>query len=187
MSNGAAPVPEEIYATLASQANELMVQKLFQGLTVAFSQRVKRMHLLVHTTGGFIGDGVVIYNFLRKLPFEVITYNGGWIQSVGVVAFLGAKQRKASKTATFMIHRSHFSSGVPASSQQLQAIADSLTIHDRTIETILRAHITMPDDKWEIHKHADLHMTADDALKYGLIDEIADFEPPLGATIFNVV
>lgn len=176
----------DIYATLVGQVNDLMLQKLFHGLTVAMNNKVQRVHLVVQTTGGFIGDGVAAYNFIRNLPLEIIVYNIGWVQSIGVVLFLGAHKRKASKTATFMVHRAH-SSPVQASSAQLQAIADSLAIDDTRIEQILRQHITMPDDKWIIHKNADLHINADDALAYGIVDEITDFAPPLGATIFNVL
>ncbi len=177
----------EVFATLAGPVNEIMVQKLFQGLTIAMNNQVQRIHLLVQSTGGFIGDGVAIYNFLSKLPIEIVSYNVGSVQSIAVIAFLGAQKRKASKTATFMIHRAHFSSQVPASSAQLQAVANSLAVDDARIEEILKGHLTMPDDKWIIHSHADLYITAKEALEYGLIDEITDFAPPLGAQIFNVV
>ncbi len=177
----------EIYATLAGPVNEFMVQKVFQGFTVAMNNRVKRIHLLMQSTGGVVGDGVAIYNFIKNLPIEVIAYNGGQVQSIAVIAFLAAKKRKVSKTATFMIHRSHFSAGIPASSHELKAIAESLAIDDTRTESILRAHIQMPADKWEVHDNANLFLDADDSVKYGIADEITDFCPPLGATIFNVV
>lgn len=180
--------PSEIYATLAGPINEAMVQRVFQSFTLAMNNQVRTLHLLMQSTGGFIGDGIAIYNFIRNIPLEVITYNGGFVQSVAVVSFLGAKEkRKASKTATFMIHRAKFSTPIPASSAQLKGMADSVTIDDARMEQILRAHITMPDEKWKVHKCADLHITAEQALEYKIINEIADFSPPLGATIFNVL
>ena len=182
------PTPtNEIYGTLVSGVNEGMLQKLMNVIAIAASNKVDRIHLLMHSTGGFVNDGIAGYNFLRTLPLDVILYNVGSIQSIASVMFLGANKRKASKAATFMIHRSHFSSPIPASSAQLHAVAQSLALDDSRMEEILRSHITMPADKWEIHKHADLFLTAQDALSYGIIDEIADFAPPLGATLFNVV
>lgn len=181
------PDVTEVYALLAAPVNEFMVQRIFQTFGIAMSNKVLRIHLLMQTTGGVIGDGIAIYNFIRKLPIEVIAYNGGSVQSIGAIAFLGAQKRKASKTATFMIHRAHFSGGIPASSGQLEAIANALTLDDARMEVILRSHIKMPDSKWEIHNHADLYMTAEEALEDKIIDEITDFAPPLGGTIFNIV
>ena len=96
----------EIYATLAGQVNEYMVQKFFQGIAIAMSNKVQRIHLLIQSTGGFICDGIALYNYIRKLPIEVIAYNVGSVQSIAVIAFLGAQKRKASKTATFMCRSS---------------------------------------------------------------------------------
>lgn len=177
----------EVYATLAGMVNEYMVQKVFQGFTTAMSNHVQKIHLLIQSMGGNVGDGIAIYNFLTHLPIEVIAYNGGSVQSIAVLAFLGAKKRKVSKTATFMLHRSHFSGGVPATSHELKAIAESLALDDARTQIILRAHIRMPEDQWIVHENASLFLSADKSIEYGIADEIADFAPPPGATIFNVV
>lgn len=184
--NGADNKINEVFATLAGQINEQTVGKVFQSAAIAMTNKVQRIHLLMQTTGGLVGDGVALYNYLRNLPMEIIAYNAGAVQSIGVITFLGAKKRKASKTATFMIHRTHFTSQIPTSSAQLQAVTDSIAIDDERTEMILRDHLTMPSDKWDVHNHANLVLTAEDALEYGLIDEIADFSPPTEATIFNI-
>jgi ATP-dependent Clp protease, protease subunit len=183
----APPLQEDIYGVFAGFIDQLAVQKFFNNGVVAINRGAKRAHLLIQSNGGVIGDGVALYNFLRNIPIEVIAYNMGAVQSIGVIAFLGAKKRKATKTATFMIHRSQFSGSVPAKSEQLQAVTESLTIDDARMRDILRANIVMPEDKWSVHAHADLFLTAQQALEYKLIDEIAEFAPPLGATIFNVL
>src|SRR5207249_2269497 len=38
-------------------------------------------------------------------PVELTAYNSGTVASGAVIAFLGAKKRKASASATFMLHR----------------------------------------------------------------------------------
>lgn len=181
------PISEEAYGTLAGPVNEFMVQRIFSDFTIAINKKVKVIHLLFQSTGGSVGDGIAIYNYIRNLPIEVIAYNGGSVQSIAVVSFLGAKERKASKTATFMIHRTKLASNIPATSRQLEAAAESIAVDDRRTEFVLHEHIKMPSDKWKIHKDADLVITADQALKYGIIDEITDFLPKPGATIFNLV
>jgi ATP-dependent Clp protease, protease subunit len=63
----------------------------------------------MQTTGGNVQDGVCLYNYFRTLPVDLSVYNVGSISSAGVIAYLGAKNRKAATLATFMIHRSHAS------------------------------------------------------------------------------
>jgi ATP-dependent Clp protease, protease subunit len=146
--NAPQPIQEEIYGTFAGFIDQLAVQKFFNSFAIAMNNRVRKVHLLIQSSGGVIADGVALYNFIRNIPIEVVTYNMGSVQSIGVIVFLGAKQRKAVKTATFMIHRSQFSSSIPAQSHQLQSVAQSLTIDDARLKEILTSNIVMPDEKW---------------------------------------
>jgi ATP-dependent Clp protease protease subunit len=43
---------------------------------------------LVQSTGGFVGDGIAIYNYLRNVPIEIIAYNGGMVSSIAVLVFI---------------------------------------------------------------------------------------------------
>ena len=95
----------EIYATLAAPIDGALVQKIFAALNVAVTQKVETVHLLLHSTGGVIPDGIALYNYLRALPINLVTYNAGLISSIAVLPFLAAKERKASASARFMIHK----------------------------------------------------------------------------------
>ena len=180
------PPPKTIYASLAGNVDIQMVQRVFGGFAIAVNERVDTVHLLVHSPGGLIGDGIGIYNYLRKLPLNVETYNGGTVGSIAVLIFLAGKQRKASSTATFTLHRSHFTANAPATTDTLEAVASALRIDDGRIEKILKEHIKLPVDQWELHEKADLTITATDALKYGLIHEISDFVVEPGSQLYNL-
>lgn len=185
MSKNAKKTPE-IYATLAGRIDEVVVQRVFNQMADAVSDGVKSLHLMIQSTGGIINDGIALYNYLRRLPMDITTYNSGTVQSIAVSIFLAAKKRKASRSATFMIHKATFYAGSPTTSFQLGAATQSLKVDDDRIERILKECIRMPDEKWEVHRFVDLFITADEALQYGLIDEIADFAPPAGATLINI-
>lgn len=85
-----------------------------------------------------------------------------------------------------MIHKATFYSSGPTTSVQLNAAIQSLIVDDARIESILKERLVMPDEKRNVHRFADLFITADEALDYGLIDEIADFKPPAGAKLINI-
>jgi ATP-dependent Clp protease protease subunit len=93
--------------------------------------------LLFQSNGGLVGDGICLHNFFRALPIELTLYNVGSIASIAVTAYLGAKHRKASAYAAFMLHRT-YASPQAATSDRLHAIAQSVSLDDERTEAILR-------------------------------------------------
>ena len=184
MTNGILP-PNEVWGIFAGGIDQQTVQRMANAVTVASNNGVGRVHLAFQTAGGLIGDGVCLYNLFKALPLELVVYNIGSIQSVGVMAFLGAKHRKASPRATFMIHRS-YASPLAATSDRLQAMAQGLILDDERCERILRDHVNLDDDQWAMHRVADVWLSAEEAKKVGLVTEIGDFAPPKGTQLLYV-
>jgi len=143
------------------------------------------MHVLFQSSGGGIGEGVCLYNFFRTLQIDLTLYNVGTVSSIAVIAYLGAKHRKVSPHGTFMIHRTQTTTQA-ANTQTVKAFAESAVLFDKNTESILRQHIKMPEDKWAHFNHNDLWFSADDASKFGIADEIAEFAPPAGTKLFSV-
>jgi ATP-dependent Clp protease protease subunit len=188
MTNGVnqAPLlPTEVFATFVGLIDQSALQRIFVGLTLAMTNKVQRVHLLFQTTGGTVGDGVCLYNYLRSLPIEISLYNVGTVASIGTLAYLGAKVRKTSTSGTFMLHRTQAGAqGITA--QRLQAVGKSISLDDQRTEAILRERLNLPDEMWEVHRVADLWLSAEEALRCGLATEIADFAPLLGSQVFNI-
>jgi ATP-dependent Clp protease protease subunit len=175
-----------VYATLAGRIDDQLVQRLFNCMSELVTDGTRHLHLMVQSTGGIINDGIALYNYLKNLPIEITSYNTGTVQSIAVIVFLAAKRRCAARTATFMLHKATFYSGGPTTSVQLNAATQSLLVDDGRIESVLKQTISMPEEKWNVHRFTDLFLTAEEALAYGLIDEIADFAPPAGARLINM-
>jgi ATP-dependent Clp protease protease subunit len=182
----AAQLPSEVYATLTGMVDAQMTQRVFSNGAVAVNNGVKKMHLLIQSIGGTVGEGVGIYNFLRNLPLELVTYNGGNVLSIAVMVYLAGRVRKTSKTAAFMIHKSTYTLPTPTPAERLKISAEGLMVEDARSETILREHIKLAPEKWHVHERGDLYLTAEEAVTAGLAHEIADFAPPLGSRLFNI-
>jgi ATP-dependent Clp protease, protease subunit len=178
-------MPAEVFAAFVGTIDQASVQRIIAGLGAAMANKVQRVHLLFQSTGGTVADGICLYNFLHRLPVEISLYNIGTVASIGALAYLGAKIRKTSSSATFMLHRTQISP-LGATAERLQAFAKNVTLDDARTETILRARLRLLDDLWEIHKVADLWLSAEEAVKYGLATEMGEFAPPFGTQIFNV-
>ena len=59
-------------------------------------------------------------------------------------------------------------------------------LDDRRTEAILREHIELTADQWLKLDKGELFLSAEDALKAGIIHEIGDFSPPPGTQIYYI-
>ena len=121
----------------------------------------------------------------RALPFDLILYNVGTVSSIAVVSFLGAKIRRVSARGAFMIHKTQTTTQA-ATTATIKSLTDSAILADDRTEAILREHIKMPNDKWAHFNHNDLWFSADDAVKFGIVQEVAEFAPPSGTQLFGI-
>src|SRR6266478_7143336 len=121
--------PSEIFATFAGSIDQNALQRIFSGVSGAMTSKVQRIHLLFQSTGGSVPDGVCLYNYLHSLPIEISLYNVGTVASIAALAYLGAKVRKTSASATFMLHRTQI---IPqsATAERLQSIGKSVSLDD---------------------------------------------------------
>jgi len=142
-------------------------------------------HVSIQTSGGNVGDGIWLFNFLKSFPRAVSVYNTGTIASIGTIAYLGAPRRLASAHATFMIHRSTYTP-IPANAVSVSGAARILAIEDGRTEAILREQVRLTDRQWaEIDRH-ELWLTAEDAVTSGIAHAIAEFTPPARGTVLMI-
>jgi len=178
--------PKTVYATFAGMIDQQSLPRIFQGFAAASGGGTKEVHLLFQSTGGMIGDGISLYNFFSALPMTLHIYNTGSVQSVAVLAYLGAEHRHASAHSSFMIHKSHFPMQPGVNAAKLEALAKNLVLEDERVEAILKAETEIPEEKWAFHALQDVVFSAKEAVEFGIADDIREFEVPPGNQIFNV-
>lgn len=184
MNSGAFPEGGELYAAFAGDIGPASVQRIIAGAATAMAHSTQRLHLAFQSTGGYIGDGVCIYNYFKALPLPLTLYNIGTVSSIATVAYLGAKERKASAHATFMMHRTH--SQEPTTAGRLKSLAQTFRLDNQRTDAILREHLHLSRSQWrELDRH-ELTLSAREALDVGLATEVGEFAPPPGTRIYNV-
>jgi ATP-dependent Clp protease protease subunit len=180
-------LPAEIFATLTGDVNADMVRRVFNAGSIAINAKVRKLHLLIQSTGGFIGDGIALHNYLKNIPVEITTYNMGSIMSIAVLVYLVGKVRNVSKTATFMVHKSTAALNMPAAGPDfLKATAESLLIDDARSEAILREHVNLPLEKWRVQERGPLTITAEESVQFGLAHTITDWVLPSGTDLATI-
>jgi len=169
--------PQEVYATFSGDIDSLAVSRFFNIFASFKNNGVKKVNLLIQSCGGNIHDGFALYTYLKNMPMDISTYNCGFIASIAMLIFLSANNRYASKLSKFMIHKSTLCIVNPTNIPEIKNKSNAIERDDSNIESILKTKINMPEDQWVIYKKMDLFISPDEALKYGIIHGISEFEP----------
>lgn len=132
----------------------------------------KDIHLYINSPGGSVTAGMAIYDTMNYIKCDVSTICVGMAASMG--AFLlagGAKgKRLALPNAEIMIHQP--SGGARGQATEIQIVAENILRTKKKLNEILAANTGQPYEVIERDTDRDNYMTAEEALKYGLIDRV---------------
>src|SRR5438552_18583391 len=121
--------PDEVYGMFCGLIDQPAAQRIMHGINIATQTGKTRVHLLLQSTGGSIGDGICLYNYFRSCPIGLSIYNLGQLSSIAVIAYLGASDRVATANATFMLHQA-ITPAVAMTATTLISAAEGLKIDD---------------------------------------------------------
>ena len=149
-------------------ANLVIAQMLF----LEAEDPDKDIYFYINSPGGSVSAGLAIYDTMQYLKCEVSTICVGIAASMG--AFLlaaGAKgKRRALENSEVMIHQP--SGGMQGQATDMLIHAEHIIRTKRKLNTILAARTGQPLEKVENDTERDNFLTAQEALEYGIIDEI---------------
>lgn len=154
-------------------ANLIVAQMLF----LESEDPKKDINLYINSPGGSVYAGMAIYDTMRYVKPAISTICVGLAASFGAVLLSAGEKGKrfALPNSRIMLHQ-------PAGGAQGQAV--DIEIHAREIikireklNEILADHTGQPIDNITRDTDRDFFMSAEDAHKYGLIDEILSQRP----------
>lgn len=65
---------------------------------------ITRLHIDINSLGGSVAGALSIYNYLKALPFEVVTHNLAEVTSAAILIYLAGETRTSEKISKFVIH-----------------------------------------------------------------------------------
>lgn len=149
-------------------ANLVVAQMLF----LEMEDPDQDIMLYINSPGGSISAGMAIYDTMHYVKCEVSTVCVGMAASMG--AFLlasGAKgKRRALPNAEIMIHQPL--GGARGQATDIAIQAEQILRIKRKMNELLSKHTGQSLKTIEKDVERDHYMTAEEALKYGLIDQI---------------
>lgn len=151
-------------------ANLTVAQLLF----LAAEDPDKDIHLYVNSPGGSVSAGLAIYDTMRFIKPKVSTICIGMAASMGALLLTaGAEGKRLSlPNSRIMIHQPSGGAYGQASDIEIQA-KEILLLRER-LNKILEKHTGRTFDEIERDTDRDNFMSAEQAVAYGLIDEVIE-------------
>ena len=132
----------------------------------------KDIHLYINSPGGSVTAGMAIYDTMNYIKCDVSTICVGMAASMGAFRLAGGAKGKrlALPNAEVMIHQP--SGGARGQATEIQIVAENILRTKKKLNEILAANTGQPYEVIERDTDRDNYMTAEEALKYGLIDRV---------------
>jgi ATP-dependent Clp protease protease subunit len=136
------------------------------------SIEMPHIQVLLSTYGGAVYDGLSLYDAIKNSKTEVDITCFGKIMSMGIVILLAAKNRKAYRNTTFMIHE--ISGGFIGKVADMEESVDETKRLNNVAFDIIEKETNITKSKlMDIYERKkDWFITADEALELGIITEI---------------
>lgn len=133
----------------------------------------KPIHLYVNSPGGSVTDGLAIYDIMMHIKSPVWTYCVGLAASMGSILLMAGEKghRYAFENSEIMIHQPLGSTGMDQVSQIERRAENLINIKNR-INKIISKHTGQKLSKVEKDTDRDYFLSAEDSLKYGIIDQV---------------
>ena len=136
----------------------------------------KEISFYINSPGGSITDGMAIVDTMNYIKCPVSTICVGLAASMGFVLLTcGAKGRRfATPNSEILIHQPLISGGLAGQTTEIKIHADHMVKTREKLNKLLSEKTGQSLEQIEKDTERDHYMTAQEALEYGLIDEIID-------------
>ena len=135
----------------------------------------KPISVYINSPGGAVTAGLAIYDTMRHVRCRVHTLCVGQACSMAAVLLAAGDDRSVLPSARIMIHQP--SGGAEGKQTDIMITAREITRIRAKLSAILAKHTGQPFEKVEQDIERDYFMEAEEAVAYGLADEIVNPEP----------
>ena len=139
----------------------------------------KEIHLYINSPGGSITDGMAIVDTMNYISCPVSTICVGLAASFGAVLLANGEKGKrfATPNSEILIHQPLIGGqggGISGQATEIKIYSDHMMKTREKLNKLLSEKTGQPIEVINRDTERDNYMTAEEALKYGLIDGIMD-------------
>lgn len=158
-------------------ANVVIAQLLF----LQMEDPKKDIHLYINSPGGVVTGGMAIYDTIRFLQCDVVTYCIGMAASMATVLLAAGTKGKrfALPHSRVMIHQP--SGGAGGQAADIAIAAREIIRWRQTLNQVLSRHTGRNLEQIEKDSDRDYYLSAHEAKAYGIVDHVVENAAETGA------
>lgn len=149
-------------------ANLIVAQLLF--LDREDSERDISMY--INSPGGSISAGLAIYDTMQLLKAPIATYAVGMTASMGTVLLTAGTEGKRYALPHATVHLHQPMGGAQGQAVDIEIAAKEILRMRELLNELLMRHTGLSEEQIEQFTDRDFYMTAQEAVEYGIIDEV---------------
>ena len=155
-------------------ANVVVAQLLF----LESENPDKDIHLYINSPGGMVTSGLAIYDTMQFIKPDVSTLCVGQAASMGALLLAGGAKDKryCLPHSRVMIHQPL--GGFQGQASDIDIHAQEILKTRERLDQILSSHTGQPLERVKADTDRDNFMDGDEAVEYGIIDEVLDARKP---------
>ena len=140
----------------------------------------KDISLYINSPGGVITSGLAIYDTMQLIRADVSTICVGMAASMGTILLCAGAEGKRYALPSSTIHMHQPLGGAQGHASDIEIAAREILRIQEIIRGILSTHTGQPIDKIARDTDRDYYLTSDQAMDYGLIDQVLSKEESAG-------
>ncbi len=155
---------------LTGEINQSTANIIISELLYLDSLSHEEICLYINSPGGEVSSGFAIFDTMHFIKSPVRTIVVGMAASMAAFLLACGDKRNALANAEIMIHQPL--GGIQGQATDIKIVADHILKMKQKLINILAERTKKPASTLEKDMERDFYMSADEALTYGLIDEI---------------
>lgn len=134
----------------------------------------KEIYFYINSPGGYVTAGLAIYDTMQYIKPPVVTVCVGMAASMAAVLLAGGHKGKRLilPHSRVMIHQPW--GGAQGQATDIEIEAKEISRLKRMLNEILAKHTGQPLEKIEMDTDRNFYMSAEEAVKYGIVDKIVE-------------
>jgi ATP-dependent Clp protease protease subunit len=158
--------------TIYGGIDQKLAKDVCQRLLALATESDDPITLFLHSQGGHVESGDSIFDMIRFIKPEVKIIGTGWVASAGALIFAAAKKenRFCLPNTRFLLHQP--SGGVMGQATDIGIEAREIVKMRRRLNEIFAEATGQPIEQIEKQTDRNFWMSAEEAVKYGLVNKI---------------
>ena len=151
-------------------ANLVIAQMLF----LQMENKSQDINVYINSAGGYVSSGMAIYDTMQFVHCDVATYCIGQASSMAALLLAGGTKGKryALPNSRIMIHQP--AGGAQGTAADIKIQAEEIISLKKRLNALFSKHTGQTLEKIQKDSDRDHFMSAAEAKKYGLVDEVVE-------------